>query len=133
MTATERIRAMLDERGVEWTVPDESWNQDSITYWKVGSIKWVAFESENDTLWLNCNSVTDLTPEQAIAATLGATDAKPTQVESSGTCHDLVHVVRCRDCKHCMSYWKSDYCDYFSHVTNDPDGFCAWGERKESE
>lgn len=42
-------------------------------------------------------------------------------------------VVRCRDCKHCMSYWKSDYCDYFSYVTNDPDGFCAWGERKESE
>lgn len=39
-------------------------------------------------------------------------------------------IVRCRDCKHCMSYWKSDYCDYFSHVTNDPDGFCAWGERK---
>jgi hypothetical protein len=32
-----------------------------------------------------------------------------------------------------MSYWKSDYCDYFSHVTNDPDGFCAWGERRESE
>lgn len=40
-----------------------------------------------------------------------------------------VKVVRCRDCKHCMSYWQSDYCDYFSHVTNDPDGFCAWGER----
>ena len=77
MTATEELRRMLDERGVEWTVPDESWNQDSITYWKVGSIKWVAFESENDTLWLNCNSVTDLTPEQAIAATLGA-----------GSCHD---------------------------------------------
>ena len=42
-------------------------------------------------------------------------------------------VVRCRDCKFCMSYWNSDYCDYFSHVTNDPDGFCAWGERRESE
>lgn len=37
-------------------------------------------------------------------------------------------IVRCRDCRYCMSYWKSDYCDYFSHVTNDPDGFCAWGE-----
>lgn len=44
--------------------------------------------------------------------------------------HWGVPVVRCRDCKHCMSYWKSDYCDYFSHVTNDPDGFCAWGERR---
>lgn len=42
-----------------------------------------------------------------------------------------VKVVRCRDCRYSMSYWESDYCDYFSHVTNDPDGFCAWGERKE--
>jgi len=41
-------------------------------------------------------------------------------------------IVRCRDCKHCMSYWKSDYCDYFAHVTNDPDGFCAWGERRDA-
>lgn len=39
-------------------------------------------------------------------------------------------IVRCRDCKFCMSYWGADYCDFFSHVTNDPDGFCAWGERK---
>jgi hypothetical protein len=71
-SSTKIVRRLLDERGVEWTVPDESWNQDSITYWKVGSIKWVAFESENDTLWLNCNSVIDLIPAQAIAATLGA-------------------------------------------------------------
>ena len=71
MSVTEELRRLLDERGVEWAVTDESWNQDSITYWKVGSIKWVAFESENGTLWLNCNSVTDLTPEQAIAATVG--------------------------------------------------------------
>ncbi len=42
-----------------------------------------------------------------------------------------VKPVRCKECKYCMSYWESDYCDYFSHVTNDPDGFCAWGERKE--
>lgn len=40
-------------------------------------------------------------------------------------------VVRCRDCKYCMSYWQSDYCDYFSHVTNDPDGFCSWGTPRE--
>lgn len=55
------------------------------------------------------------------------------EVTDPPTRADLVQVVRCRDCKHCMSYWKSDYCDYFAHVTNDPDGFCAWGERRESE
>ena len=41
-------------------------------------------------------------------------------------------VVRCRDCKYRMAYWQSDYCDYFKHVTNDPDGFCAWGERRDA-
>lgn len=42
----------------------------------------------------------------------------------------LEEIVRCGDCKFCMSYWGADYCDHFSHVTNDPDGFCAWGERR---
>ena len=51
--------------------------------------------------------------------------------DHGASCRVHEHIVRCRDCKHCMSYWKSDYCDYFSHVTNDPDGFCAWGERRE--
>lgn len=46
-----------------------------------------------------------------------------------GTLHEKI--VRCRDCKYCMAYWRSDYCDYFKHVTNDPDGYCAWGERRE--
>lgn len=41
-------------------------------------------------------------------------------------------IVRCRDCKFCMRYWGYDYCDFFSHVTNDPDGFCAWAERSDA-
>lgn len=41
-------------------------------------------------------------------------------------------IVRCGDCKFCMNYWGADYCDHFSHVTNDPDGFCAWGERRDA-
>lgn len=45
---------------------------------------------------------------------------------------ELTPVVRCRDCKFCMSCWGADYCDYFKHVTNDPDGFCAWGERRDA-
>lgn len=78
MTATERLRRLLDERGIEWSVPDEVYNQDSVTYWQVGNIEWVAFDMENGTLMLNCkvvgvvsgNSVTDLTPERAIVTSL---------------------------------------------------------------
>lgn len=35
-------------------------------------------------------------------------------------------IVRCRDCKH------SEYCQFHRHSENKPDGFCAWGERKEA-
>lgn len=76
MGATDRLRQLLNEREVNWTVPDESYNQDSVTYWQVGNIEWVAFAMGNDTLLINCNSVTNLTPEQAIATTLGRGTSK---------------------------------------------------------
>lgn len=38
-------------------------------------------------------------------------------------------VVRCSDCKHCMSYMAGTYCDYMAHAI-EPDGFCAWAERR---
>lgn len=43
-------------------------------------------------------------------------------------------IVRCRDCRHNMAYWKSNYCDKFAHSLpkENPDGFCAWGERRDA-
>lgn len=85
MTITERLRYLLDERGIEWTVPDEVYNQDSITYWQVGNIKWTAFAMENGTLLLNCNSVTNLTPEQVITTTLGDNNSNQLKTEKTDT------------------------------------------------
>ena len=45
-----------------------------------------------------------------------------------GTLHE--EIVRCRDCKFCMAYMAGTYCDYMAHNV-EPDGFCAWAERKE--
>lgn len=55
------------------------------------------------------------------------------------TSMDFVQVVRCRDCKH-YKYWEfrdgrtAHDCarggDYL--FDTEPDGFCAWGERRES-
>ena len=55
-----------------------------------------------------------------------------------------VEVVRCRDCKYVTD--EGYGCKYFSHYEQGasyrwedvpaevkPDGFCAWGKRKESE
>lgn len=41
-------------------------------------------------------------------------------------------IVRCRDCKWCMAYASATYCIRMSTHTVEPDGFCAWGERRES-
>lgn len=50
-------------------------------------------------------------------------------------------LVRCRDCKHCLTDGEGRYltdgegryvCMSLRYTTT-PDGYCAWGERKESE
>ena len=42
-------------------------------------------------------------------------------------------IVRCRDCKHCYETWDGYECERFSgeYHRAEPDGFCAWAERKE--
>ena len=54
-------------------------------------------------------------------------------------------IVRCRDCKHyddvvvgCEHFSHSEYDKTFGYYVDvlepvEPDGFCKWGERKESE
>lgn len=71
-SSTECLRRLLDERGVEWWPSDERWNADVITHWYAGLLEWTAIEGE-DGLWVNAGVAghNSLTPEQAIAATLG--------------------------------------------------------------
>lgn len=77
MSATDELRAMLDKRGVEWTNPN-SCLRDEMTSWVANGFDYDAFEVPDGTLVLTAAYQDDLTPEQAIAATLGA-----------GTCEDL--------------------------------------------
>jgi hypothetical protein len=55
---------------------------------------------------------------------------EPSDRSASWRVHE--RIVRCRDCKWCMAYSEATYCDRFAHElpTVEPDGFCAWGERK---
>ena len=76
MTATERIRAMLDERGVEYIE-----NDFGIT-WSYYNDPHTATESMDGTL-----IVTGLTPEQAIEATLGKGECQLKRANwDDGTC-----------------------------------------------
>lgn len=68
MSATDELRRMLDERGVEWSATDTyrllvtSWNDASGHSW--------AFVEHKDGNFSKLTAY-HLTPEQAIAATLG--------------------------------------------------------------
>lgn len=77
MTATDELRRMLDERGVEWKAPN-SCLRDEMTMWTAGGFDYEAFEvPEPDGTFLLTAANDDLTPEQVIAATLGETPTPP--------------------------------------------------------
>lgn len=46
-------------------------------------------------------------------------------------------IVRCRDCKEFafgdVEYATVDWCDYWGAYVESPDGYCAWGERRNDE
>lgn len=47
--------------------------------------------------------------------------------------NEWVKVVRCRDCKH----YTEDEMEYYNYCGSwceqvEPDGFCAWGERRDA-
>lgn len=56
----------------------------------------------------------------------------------SGNIERLEEIVRCRDCAH--SWKDGTSCNYFSDFDDgliipaivEPDGFCAWGRKRES-
>ena len=70
MTATEIMRRLLDERGVEYEVDEQGW-----VFFEGNGLGWVFVGSDTHGQLLHQKLF--ITPEQAIAATLGA-----------GTCHD---------------------------------------------
>lgn len=74
MTPTETLRAMLDERGVDW---DYGITGATTTRFSVNGIA-LTFTPMRDGLV--CSTI--LTPEKVIAATLGAGTCKPTTYDN---------------------------------------------------
>lgn len=70
MTATDELRRLLDERGVEWTHPRSALGYDE-TDWDRGEWEFCAIEGAGGELDLTAEYASWCTPEQAIEATLG--------------------------------------------------------------
>ena len=77
-SATERLRALLDERGVEWrkTPHYSSESQDNETVFEGNGIEWYANDHLNGRLGLRAVRY-EVTPEQAVDATLGRGECHP--------------------------------------------------------
>ena len=42
------------------------------------------------------------------------------------------YIVRCRDCKHFKKADSGSFCVKSITALTDPDGFCAWGKRRDA-
>lgn len=68
MTATDELRKMLDERGVEWRERLWGGKHSVTTFWHARGVRWHYRENRFGEVRLHADG---LTPEQAIEATLG--------------------------------------------------------------
>ncbi len=95
-SATEELRRLLDERGVEWTEPNNE-ARSHTTYWTAGFLRCAAVEF-NDGMVSIASSSDDITPEQAIEATFGRgeCEAEVEVVEFSQT--QEIHRFTCSEC-----------------------------------
>ena len=111
MSATEKLKALLDERGVEHYDGTERtlWGYEQ-TGEDTGIYRFAASEISGGFLQFDMFRIT---PEQAIAATLGTPE-----------------IVRCKDCRYAIA--DGNGCGvHADYVDTAPDGFCNRGERRE--
>lgn len=92
-SATDELRRMLDERGVEWTEPNNK-ARSHTTYWTAGFLRCIAVEF-NDGMVSIASSSDDITPEQAIEATLGR-----------GECRDTGNYISAFECDTCGEVYE---------------------------
>lgn len=116
MTATDELRRLLDERGVEYetddTQVDGNGTMYQVTYVKEGYARtWVYEEPPDCDLLVSYNL--DLGAEDAIAATLGRGECK-VDVLNTGDCAGYEcseYIMHCNGCGH-----------EFGHVLYNEDG-----------
>lgn len=108
-SSTEVLRALLDERGVHWWAGED----ERKTLWKSNGLTWEYFNDENGDAWLGflgaCEM--DVSPEQAIAATLGSCSCSNSE-RTSGTCHDSNNRFNAWQCSECGATMLLMFDDY---------------------
>lgn len=127
-SATDVLRRMLDERGVEyqWTDKKHSVPSCEIVQWWSGddvSAEYIEYHDGSTVLHIHA-SMLYATPEQAIAATLGRGTCTADETETisvrGDTCgyyfdkHFTIHVMECSECGHTYEHVWGNY-EYCPH------------------
>ena len=86
VTATDELRRMLDERGVEWRERVWGGKHSVTTFWRARGVRWHYRENRFGELRLHADG---LAPEQAIEATLDSCNCSNS--ERTGTCRITVN------------------------------------------
>ena len=86
MTATNELRRLLDERGVEWM--PSAWSARDETFYKVGNTGFLATEMSGGRMKVCIEGY--VVPEQAVEATLGR-----------GTCRECAGMEDVFECSAC--------------------------------
>lgn len=114
-SATDELRRMLDERGVEYTGTHPAFT----AWWGNHDLYWSAMEVYDGELDLGTN-MSSVSPEQAIAATLGSGTCEADETDTIKCwvkCKDepsvehmeLIHVMECSECGHTYEHVNGDY------------------------
>lgn len=102
MSATDRLRLLLDECGMDW-LPDV-YHKDTDTVWRVGRFEWRASEREDGKLLIGCMSLWNLPPAKAVEVSIGK------------TCHNVAPEYLDYLCSEC------GFVHYHSDENDDGDG-----------
>ena len=86
MTATDELRRLLDERGVEWRERVWGGKHSVTTFWHARGVRWHYRENRFGELRLHADG---LSPEQAIDATLGRGTLSASQVSGAIYAHSI--------------------------------------------
>lgn len=117
MTATERLRALLDERGVEWE-PSVFDRQHETFYSVENGVGFIVTEfPEIQRMSLACDM--RITPEQAVEATLGL-----------GTCHAVFEVDAMSEDERAGEYVCSECGETFNDGHGEFPHYCPGCGRK---
>ena len=103
MSATDELRRLLDERGVEWRKAPHysSESQDNETIFEGNGIEWYVNDHMNGRLGLRALRY-EVTPEQAVEATLGRGECRQIETEEG-------FIV----CSECGAPQPEDYTVYY--------------------